>query len=581
MRTRTPYAAPLSGQIIGAAVAALRLQAEALTRRTARRYFKGEPVTERAKQEIFEAIGRELLDIGVIPPSPFLEKSGLPFSRVISLVIAWHADQWDNLVGYMRSASAHVDRPDLAASSYLRLAVVDLALRASAVYALAELPTPSEDAPLWSKDKEFAERLKQVLDQCGEARPTRGQLAEAISVDEHTVDNWLDGNSMPHRASIERVAQVLADRIPQADVRSLAGQLHLRYALGAIGNLLAAHVGRETVAYLGAALTRFISRNLSGLRRFSNLPYDDAMRAQLFVLFLGARFIASPHLLKHLWRLEEDAVWRTELMAASNPWHLRLSHIAQHLGGRDEVARRMGEEYGITEEEAREMLDAALLDLPADPTRPSSESEGSIFIRLKGDAKYSARNRMIQFAQARSEGDLITALTHVRRAVELQPENADYHFQLGGTLGMTGNARDIEEGIRECWIAASLIPDWEMPRVEVGIILLNARRDHEAHEHLERMVSSSEYLSAHLALNLGVARLRVGKLGEALKSLEETLSQEPDHAMALDLAAHCAFLIGDKAKGRRLAKRAMQFGYRESYDEWVVKGKRPGLHHLA
>ena len=206
MRTRTPYAAPLSGQIIGAAVAALRLQSEALARRTARRYFMGEPVSQRAKQEIFEAIGRELLDVGVIPPSPFLEKSGIPFSRVVSAVIEWHATQWDNLIGYMRSASAHVDRPDLAAASYLRLSVADLALRASAVYTLAELPVPSENAPLWSKDKGFADGLKQLLDQCGKARPTRRQLAEAARVDENTVDNWLDGKSMPHRANIERIA---------------------------------------------------------------------------------------------------------------------------------------------------------------------------------------------------------------------------------------------------------------------------------------------------------------------------------------------------------------------------------------
>ncbi len=581
MATRTPYAAPLSGQIIGTAVTALRLQDEALNRRTARRYFRGEPVTQFAKHEIFTAIGRELLDLGVIPPSPFLEKSQVPFPRVVSLLIAWHAEQWDNLVGYMRSVSAHVDRPDLAAASYLRLVVVDLALRASAVYMLAELPTPSEDAPLWSKDNGFAARLKQLLDQCGKARPTRSQLAEAIGVDENTVDNWLAGRSMPQRANIERVAQVLAERIPQADARSLAGQLHLRYALGAVCNLLAEHVGRETVEYLAAALTRFISRNLSGLRQFSKLSYDDAMQRQFFVLALGAQFIVSPHLLKHLWRLEDDAVWRTELMAASKPWHLRLSHIAQSLGGHDEVVRQVSQEYGIPEEAAREILNAALRDVPADPTRLPPQSEGATLFRIKGDAKYSARNRMIQFAQARSEGDLPTALIHVRRAVELQPENPDYHFQLGGTLGKTWDAGDAEEGIQECWIAAGLSPGWEMPRVEVGIILLNARRDQEAHEHLEGMASSSESLSAHLAFNLGVARLRVGDLDGALNALGKTLQEQPDHAIALDLAAHCAFLAGDRAKGRRLAKSAAQLGYRESYDEWIVKGKRPGLHHLA
>ena len=89
---------------------------------------------------------------------------------------------------------------------------------------------------------------------------------------------------------------------------------------------------------------------------------------------------------------------------------------------------------------------------------------------------------MIQYAQAKSEGDLETAILHVSRAVELQPESAEYHFHLGATLGMAGQLND---GIQECWIAAQLDPSWELPRVEVRIILLNADRDSEALEHLE------------------------------------------------------------------------------------------------
>ena len=44
---------------------------------------------------------------------------------------------------------------------------------------------------------------------------------------------------------------------------------------------------------------------------------------------------------------------------------------------------------------------------------------------------------------------------------------------------------EVDEGIEECWIAARLDDDWELPRVEVGIILLNAGRNQEALEHLE------------------------------------------------------------------------------------------------
>ena len=54
---------------------------------------------------------------------------------------------------------------------------------------------------------------------------------------------------------------------------------------------------------------------------------------------------------------------------------------------------------------------------------------------------------MIQYAQAKSEGDLETAILHVSRAVELQPESAEYHFHLGATLGMAGQLNEWYPGV--------------------------------------------------------------------------------------------------------------------------------------
>ena len=119
------YEVPLSGQILGAVVRELQLHNDVLAGKTAQRYFSGLRVKDDSKQEIFEAIGEALVDHGIIPTSPFLEREGFPLARVISMGIAWYADQWDRLVGYMRSTSAPVDRPDLAATSYLRLAMID------------------------------------------------------------------------------------------------------------------------------------------------------------------------------------------------------------------------------------------------------------------------------------------------------------------------------------------------------------------------------------------------------------------------------------------------------------------------
>ncbi len=162
--------------------------------------------------------------------------------------------------------------------------------------------------------------------------------------------------------------------------------------------------------------------------------------------------------------------------------------------------------------------------------------------------------------------NLETALIHIRRAVELQPENAEYHFHLGALLGMVG---EVDEGIEECWIAAHLDDDWELPIVEVGIILLNAGRNQEALEHLEDLAASrQEDSSSHLTFNLGAARYRVGDPRAALSALEKVIDEELDHALALDMAAHSAFLIGDQQKGRRLAKLADQHGQSTTYREW-------------
>ncbi|MCY4438253.1 MAG: tetratricopeptide repeat protein [Chloroflexi bacterium] len=543
MAASTPYKAPFSGPVIGAIVKALGLQVVALQSKTAKRYFSGKRVKDYNKHEICAAVGKALVAHGIMPSSFILEQEGFTLEQVISPMIAWYADQWDQLVGNMRSTSAPVDRPDLAAISYLRLAVVDIALRASAVLWLTEATTPDEGTPLWAREKGGAEYLRRLLDKCGESRPTRDELANRLNVSYNTVDNWLDTITRPSRSNIDLLAEELAPRIPDIDVKTLRCQLHRHYALCALCDLLANHLGRDVVIDLATVLVRFTSRSLAGFRQLSEPVPDDIAKHQLFILLLGSQAFSSEHVLEALWRQERDRVWQADLMAASKPWHLRLTHVAQHLGGLDEALRRIHDEYGIPIETIKGQMDKVLHDVQADLTRPGvtdqSELEGMTLVRVKGDARFSARNRMTQFAQARSEGDLETAILHVRRAVELQPENAEYHFHLGANLGMVG---EIEEGIQECWLAVQLNPTWELPRVEVGIILLNAGRSQEAREHLESIALGQDTLSAHLALNLGVARFRCGEPAGALDVLEKAIAVEPDHALALNIAAHCAFL---------------------------------------
>lgn len=111
-------------------------------------------------------------------------------------------------------------------------------------------------------------------------------------------------------------------------------------------------------------------------------------------------------------------------------------------------------------------------------------------------------------------------------------------------------------------------PADELPKVEVGIILLNADRNLDARQHLEDMARDKDNISAHLSFNLGVARFTCGAYPEAMDALDTSISQCNDYGPALDLAAQCAFAIGETKKARDLAKRAKRHGHTEAYDNW-------------
>ena len=187
----------------------------------------------------------------------------------------------------------------------------------------------------------------------------------------------------------------------------------------------------------------------------------------------------------------------------------------------DTVARDANRRFGIPVEFSEFVMDDTLRWAQSNPSLPRKFDPGTTVYRVSEDARFSASNRLMQYEVAMAVGDHDTALVHIRRAVKLQPENAMYHFLLGATLGQVGK---VDEGIQECWIADALNPDDELPKVEVGIILMNADRNPEARQHLEDMARDRDQMSAHLAFNLGVARFRCEAYPEAMQALDTSIS---------------------------------------------------------
>ena len=498
-----PFRAPLSGQAIGFAARRFGLEVSR-SNRNAARYFSGGQVSDRARKKIISSLALDLVEQGIFPELSVPNYDGREFAEKLGGLIDVHAGEWDSLVGRLRAESAAVDRPDLAGTAYLRLVVIDLSVRYAAVLCLAGLPAPDEGTPLWADERGGSLYLRELLATCGDSAPTRADLAARLGVSTNTIDGWLDGNVRPRAYHLAEIGEELAPLVEGINSRSVSGGLRLHYGLSEICAELANHIGREAVVETAEAIVRFAARCYAELGKFGDPSVDvQAALVQVMAFIGGARMGFGQLFLPIVAEQENDNLWELELVSATLPWDRRIQYVMNALNDTGSIAGRTRDRYGIPEEFTESVIDDELRWLQAGPAISRPFPPGAHVYRVKGDAKYSAGNRLLQYEQAKALGDFDTALVHIRRAVELQPENATYHFLLGGALAKVG---EVENALQECWIADSLDPEDELPRIEVGIILMNAGRNEEARDHLERVAQDRDELSAHLSYNLGVAR---------------------------------------------------------------------------
>ena len=139
-REVTPHL-PTSGQIIGALVTRLGIRHPVLQRRTARRYFSADPerlVKDSTRAEIIEAIAEVLTGSGFIA-SPQTKEANYELAPALASMLQWHAENWDLFRSFLRRRTMSVMPSHLPKiwEAYVRLAVIDLALRVAAHLHLA------------------------------------------------------------------------------------------------------------------------------------------------------------------------------------------------------------------------------------------------------------------------------------------------------------------------------------------------------------------------------------------------------------------------------------------------------------
>ncbi len=515
---------PTSGSIIGVLAALIENKPAGLKTKQARRFLAGEIVSPQQRRRAIYAFATALVESGPLPSAAF-KSLPLPPQEALATVIAWHAEQWDRLGAYVYSNSGRVHQEKDALLAYLRLIVVDLAIRGIALLWLIDAPEPEEKTPAWAKKFGVAHNLRRLLTEAGFTRDT---FAEAVAMSERAVDTWLDEGVRPQASHIERIAIKLGERLQGRSLKQLKEEMSRGYCLSGIADLLAELIGRPSVEMLARALCVLITRVLPDLRCIEPTSREDGMAIQVRTLLLGCSGPRAKHLLDLMWRGEGNKEWRIDIQAAKVDWVQRLQLQISKRGSPDSRGPVMHRST------AAQLAKRAVEEIAANSFEALAEGDHTVAKQTRLDA--------VRIYNA---------------ALTAAPTDAWLHFQLGSILG---EIEEVDEAVRECWLAASLEPGWDLPLAEIGVIYFNAGRVEEAKQHLETIARQQPHPSWNILLNLGLARMRTGDAAGGLEALEKALDIETNHPIILKAAAECALLLGQKIKARRYSKRAQLLG---------------------
>ena len=481
------------------------------------------------REEVFGAIAEVLTDSGLVPSPQANEGSYKPASALASMLL-WHAENWDLSRSYLRRRTTSVLPDDLPSvwNAYMRLAVIDMALRLAAYLHLAGSSPAVLDFLSYCSREARGEFLNQKRQQAG---LTLEDLADGASVDDDTVDNWMYHGSRPSDDNLKNIAEVLADNIEGSTASSIALGLRALYWISDMGSLLAERIGAEAVVeairrlhlYAGASF-RIIEDQLPSEERAKSLTV-------LADLGVGAR-LAEP-LLATLIEHEADDEWRKDLQSTTGmDWIRRVlsANLRATLAGLDQLNEKTSE---------REMEDWDF-----------------------GHPKAYMHYR--RYMELREQGALEEAVAELETAVRVDPLHSGYQFELGTVKSGIGIRSDnnalVEEGLNALWLAASSTPNWILPWTEIGRTLHDTNKTEEAVAHLldvkeERGPLDSDYFCA-----LGAALWKLDQLKQALIAFEAALELDPEETSTWVAASEIALLIGDAQKHRRYVRRAQHFG---------------------
>jgi Flp pilus assembly protein TadD len=397
--------------------------------------------------------------------------------------------------------------------------------------------------------------------------------AVEIGVDSRTVERWLQKLEpvIPSEENFASIATALA-RKGRATKPELLVHLRRSYGAFALFRDVAAHAGWRLSARLGEGL---VALTRGAVADFGEGELTGEFRANhLLSLRLGILFPSNAVVLDELLTPDLDPFWHDVVLA------LRDRRLKEHLSRCLRILGSLGSGpppelpvlAGRSAEDKRAVYEAFVLHLMTDnsatPERiAAAQAAGNVVYRVPAQNDQTRiANRIQQAEDCVARRDFKGALPHRARVVALDPANARYRFSFGATLWQAGEWDRALEELRE---SCRLDPGWDRPFVEIAIVWLNRGMPDQALFHLQSRGDQFRSRSDHFNAHEGFALKLLMKVDEALVAFERAISLNPNHGLALDWAAECAFLLGDKQKGRSYAKRAYDLGSFDSHRRYM------------
>ena len=506
--------------------------------KTAQRYFSGrlqERVKESSRARIIDAVSESMAAALFADPASGNDEEVASSPAALSVLLDWHASTWDQFRAFLRPRVLRVypEHMDQVWRAYLRLAAVDLALRASAHLHIAGASPSTLEFLGFASVRRRGEYLNRKR---ANARLPLDDFAEAVDVTDNPAQAWLYDGARPTDEHLANIAKALGCEADPDEHSGVLRELRRLYWVSDVAGVLGGFIGTDAMDEIIGRLHRYVALLFAAIDE----RIDWAVRSDVLgsLAAVGTHSEFSAGLFAAVVSHEADEEWQKDLKAAASNWTRRV--------------------LAVNLEVHRAEEDALIRD-----------TDGRV-LRNWDVSNPEAYGHYRRFGELQMQGKIHEAIAELEVAVKLDPLDPANQFTLGSYKGgigaKLGNAALVQEGLEACWVAATLDRNWVLPWAEIGFILLESGRPGAAVEHLRAVPPECQPLDNRYYSALGSALRETRHFAESLEAFEASLELNPDDPPVVAAAAITAALAGNKVKSRRHARTARHLGASEKLD---------------